>query len=37
MTNTAFAVLMTVTMLPVTFLSVKAYMDIFQLARNRKF
>ena len=37
MTNTAFAVLMAITMLPVTFFSVKTYMVFCQLARNRKF
>ena len=37
MTNTAFAVLMALSMLPVSFLSVKVYMLLFQLARNRKY
>ena len=35
MTNTAFAVLMAVTMIPVTFLSVKTYMVFSRPVRNR--
>jgi hypothetical protein len=36
MTNTAFAVINAILMIPVSFMAVKLYMDLSSLARNRR-